>query len=129
MNPLPLLLRYLKKRFPGFLPNLYNTKGLALAWWCTSRVDSTFLSFFSWRALPPIHRVKLFVTIFPLLISMFFLSPNRFLASVNQDLPSREGRVFLYFIRLVRLGRSRHSRNFPVHRSITRVSIPSTHSE
>lgn len=103
--------------------------GLDLAWWCWIIVDSTLISCLSWRALPPsIESSNSLSEILPPPISCHassFFSPNRFLVSVNQDSPSRGGEDPLYF----RLGRSRHSRNSPVHRLITRVRIQSAHSE
>lgn len=75
-------------------------------------VDSTLISCLSWG--PSLHpssqviRYRKFVRPH----AMLLLSPNRFLVSVNQDSPSREGRAVDF-----RLSRSRHSRNSPVHRS------------
>src|SRR5262249_48123960 len=87
--------------------------GLDLAVPLSMIVDSTLISCLSWRALPPssqVIRYRKFVR--RLSHAMLLVSPNRFLVSVNQDSPSREGKSFDF-----RLGRSRHSRNSPVHRS------------
>jgi hypothetical protein len=89
-------------------------------------VDSTLISCLSWRALPPsIESSNSLSDIFPPPISchasFFFES----VPSVSQSRFAINRGKSLYF----RLGRSRHSRNSPVHRLITRVHIQSAHSE
>lgn len=125
---------YLKKRrfgtlYKGLFPQPIQGAGLDLAWWCPSRWLLTQHWFRAWvvgASLHPSNQVIRYRKFFRREShAMLLVSPNRFLVSVNQDSPSREGRESLYF----RLGRSRHSRNSPVHRSITRVRIQSAHSE
>lgn len=89
-------------------------------------VDSTLISCLSWRALPPsIESSNSLSAIFPPPISCHASSFSESVPSVSQSRFAIKRGNSLYF----RLGRSRHSRNSPVHRSITRVGIQSAHSE
>jgi hypothetical protein len=90
-------------------------------------VDSTLISCLSWRALPPsIESSNSLSEKFPPRISCHASSFSESGNSVSQSRFAIKRGKSLYF-RL--LGRSRHSRNSPVHRSITRVRIQSAHSE
>lgn len=87
-------------------------------------VDSTLISCLSWRALPPsIESSNSLSEICPPPISCHASSFSESVPSVSQSRFAR-GKSLDF-----RLGRSRHSRNSPVHRSITRVGIQSAHSE
>ena len=89
-------------------------------------VDSTLISCLSWRALPPsIESSNSLSEIFPPRISCHASCFSESVPSVSQSWFAIKRGKSLYF----RLGRSRHSRNSPVHRSITRVRIQSAHSE
>lgn len=89
-------------------------------------VDSTLISCLSWRALPPsIESSNSLSEIDPPPISCHASSFSESVPSVSQSRFAIKKGKSLDF----RLGRSRHSRNSPVHRSITRVRIQSAHSE
>lgn len=91
-------------------------------------VESTLISCLSWRALPPsIESSNSLSEIIPPPISSHASCFSELVPSLSQSrfaIKRGKGKS-LYF----RLGRSRHSRNSPVHRSITRVRIQSAHSE
>lgn len=90
-------------------------------------VDSTLISCLSWRAPPPsIESSNSLSEKFPPRISCHASCFSESVPSVSQSRFATKRGKSLYF-RL--LGRSRHSRNSPVHRSITRVRIQSAHSE
>lgn len=107
--------------------------------WCWSRsrlvvplsmiVDSTLISCLSWRALPPsiesIESSNSLSRICPPHISCHASFFSESVPSVSQSRFAIKRGKNLSF----RLGRSRHSRNSPIHRSITRVRIQSAHSE
>lgn len=90
-------------------------------------VDSTLISCLSWR--PPLHpsieSSNSLSEIFPPRISCHASCFSESVPSVSQSRFAIQRGKSLYF----RLGRSRHSRNSPVHWSITRVRIQSAHSE
>lgn len=75
--------------------------------------------------LPSIESSNSLSAIFPPPISCHASSFSESVPSVSQSRFAIKRGKSLYF----RLGRSRHSRNSPVHRSITRVGIQSAHSE
>lgn len=124
---------YLKKR-AGLEPYTRGFSPTYTKCWSRSRlvvplsmiVDSTLISCLSWRALPlSIESSNSLSEIFPPRISCHASCFSESVPSVSQSRFAIKRRKSLYF----RLGRSRHSRNSPVHRSITRVRIQSAHSE
>ena len=89
-------------------------------------VDSTLIFSLSWRALPLSIELSNFLSeIFSPPISCHASFFSESVPSVSQSRFAIKRGKSLYF----RLGRFRHSRNSPVHRSITRVRIQSAHSE
>ena len=115
---------YLKKRRFGTLYTRgWSRSRLVVPLWII--VDSTLISCLSWRALPPsIESSNSLSEILPPPISCHASSFSESVPSVSQSrFAIKGGRTHF------RLGRSRHSRNSPVHRLITRVRIQSAHSE
>ena len=126
MKPLPLFMGYLKKRWFGTLYKVLVSISLGGAPLDDCWLNIAFISCLSWRALPPsIESSNSLSEICPPRISCHASSFSESVPSVSQSRFAIKRGKSLDF----RLGRSRHSCNSPVHRSIPRASSQHAHSE